>query len=476
MKFVKGKFLLYAVVVAGLSGLIFGLWRIMDSKKSLLQYEMKTVGAATVLFFKDTHLPYITYDLMFPKGGADFSSKPGIAAVTGDLLDQGAGGLSSEEIQTKLNSYGTGLSLGLGRQSSSLSLSGLSQHGDKLWELFKKIIAEPHLDTKELEVLKKQYAVSRLEKFNSPSAIAMEVWRKGIFANHPFGEPRGGTIHSFKEISLKEIKEFYEKQYKKSAPIFTVVGKYDETLKKNILSFFKEHFNSEKSASPPASVQTTEPGKTLLITREDMVQSELIAGYALPPYPTSTPKKALALKLANNIFGGPLLNSRLMSHLREKLGLAYGVNSGFSFNRKYGLFILDGATKTESTGLFLKEALTLLETFREKGITAEEFSESKSSLKGRFLKQMETMEDRANMFVYYHFQLGLKKTYLNDYMKQIDSISLDYTNQVVREFVFPDKLQIVIYGHPSVAAQLDKLNIPSPQVIPFKEYFAEELP
>lgn len=475
MKFVTGKVFLYAIV-GGLIGLIFGLWRIMDSKKSLLQYEMKRAGAATVLFFKDTHLPYITYDLMFPKGGADFSSKPGMASVTGDLMDQGAGGLSSEELQNKLNSYGTGLSLGLGRQSCSLSLSGLSQHGDSLWDLFKKIITEPHLDSKELEVLKKQYAVSRLEKFNSPSAIAMEVWRKGIFTNHPFGEPRGGTIPSIKKISLQDIKTFYKEQYRESAPVFTVVGKYNETLKKDILSFFKEHFNSEEPVSPSASVQIKKSGQTLLITREDLVQSELIAGYALPPYPSSTPKKALALKLANNIFGGPLLSSRLMSHLREKMGLAYGVNSSFSFNKIYGLFILDGATKTESTGQFLKEALNLLEEFRKKGITEEELSESKSSLKGRFLRQMETMEDRAGMFVYYHFQLGLKKTYLDNYMKQVDAISLDYTNEIIKEFVFPNRLQILIYGHPSVADQLDKLDIPSPQVIPFKEYFAEELP
>ncbi|MCY4513478.1 MAG: pitrilysin family protein [Bdellovibrionales bacterium] len=447
----------------------------MDSKNSLFQYELQKAGQATVLFFKDDKLPYIRYDLLFLKGGADFSSKPGLASITSHLLDQGAGGLSSEEIQEKLNSYGVELSLDLERQNCFLSLSGLSQHKENLWELFKKIIAEPHFDLKELEVLKKQYSISRMEKFNSPSSIAIEVWRKEIFPKHPYGEPKSGTLPSLKEISLEEVKKFYQKQYKESAPVFIVVGQYDEALKTDILSFLKKHFNTDKLSASHSPVTTEKTGKTLLITRKDLVQSELIAGYALPPYPTTHPEKILALNLANNIFGGSF-NSKLVLHLREERGLAYSVTSSFTFNRKYGFFILDGATKTQSTGYFLKEALALLQSFKEKGLTEKELSDSKNSLKGQFLRQMETMEYKARMFVYYHFQLGLKKDYLSNYLKLIDSISLKEVNQVIKEYTFPDKLHIVIYGHPSVEEQLKNLEIPALQVIPFKERFAGELP
>ena len=448
----------------------------MNSRNPLLQYEIRNAGKATVLFFKDEKLPYISYELLFLTGGADFSPKPGIAAVTGDLLDQGAGGCNSEDLQSELNSYGVDLSFGLGRQSCSLSLSGLSQHKKPLWELLKKIIIEPHFDFKEFEVLKKQYATGRLEKFNNPSSIAMEIWRKGIFPNHPFGASRSGTLLSLKEISLEEVKTFYRKQYKESRPVFTVVGQYNEEVKKNILSFFKKHFASVTPSSTNTSDLTTTSGKTVLITRPDLVQSELIAGYRLPPYPSSHPKQMIALKLANNIFGGPLLNSRLMLQLREKMGLAYSVNSSFSFNRKYGLFILNGATKTKSTSKFLKEALALLKTFKEQGMSETELSDSKNFLKGWFLKQMETMENRAGMFVHCHFQLGLKKNYLDNYLALIDSISLKDTSQAIKKYLFPDRLHTIIYGHPSVAEQLEGLDIPSPQIIPFKTYFAKELP
>ena len=494
MRFATKKRVLYAVAFVGTAGLLFGLWRTMGYRDSLLQYEMKVAGDARVLFFRDTQLPYITYDLLFLEGGADFSPRPGVSALTGNLLDQGAGDLNSEEIQSRLNFHGTGLSIGLGRQSCSLSLSGLSRHGTVLWGLFKKIIAQPHFSPKELEMLRKQYIVSRLEKFNSPSAMAMEVWRKTVFPDHPFGAPRSGVIPSLKKVSLKEIKTFYREQYRESAPVFTVIGQYDETLKKDILSFFKEHFNTGKTTRPPDggkegteppppsySLQAVpapfkDPGKPILLTREDLVQSELIAGYTLPPYPSSDPKKATALKLANHVFGGQSLNSRLMLTLREQMGLAYDINSAFSFNKRYGLFVLNGATKTASTGKFLKETLTLLRDFREKGITEKELSEAKNSLKGRFLRQMETMEDRAGMFVYYHFQLGLKKNRLDTYVRQIDSISRKYANQVIEEYVFPKKLQILIYGHPSVADLWEGLSFPAPQIIPFKEYFKEELP
>ena len=54
-----------------------------------------------ILFFEDHSLPYIRYSFLSLKGGVDFTAleKSGLSALTGYLLNQGAGGLSSEEIQ-----------------------------------------------------------------------------------------------------------------------------------------------------------------------------------------------------------------------------------------------------------------------------------------------------------------------------------------------------------------------------------------
>ena len=453
-----------------LVGVVFGFW-MMFSKDSVLNYELERAGGADVLFFADPQLPYITYSLLFLEGGADFGSKAGVSALTGALLDQGAGGLESEEIQSQLNFYGTDLKFSLGRQGASLSLSGLSRHRTELWQLLKKIISDPHFDSKEFAVLKKQYRESRLEDFSNPSFVAEEVWRRETLSG-PFGAPRDGTLSSLKSISLEDIKNFYREKYQSASPVMTVVGHYDEELKKDILSFFEGEFPSTgKRHKPAPELMGNSSAETLFVTRKDLVQSEMILGHPLVPYPASEPQKAIALSLAGNILGGGL-GSRLMLNLRERLGLTYSVSSSFSFNEKYGLFVVEGATQTESTALFLEKALELLKAFWKDGVTEQELSSAKNHLKGRFLRNMETVENRADLFVYYHFQLGLKRNYMDTYISQMDSVSLNDVNRVIREFIRPDQLKTVIYGHPSAFDG----KTPVSKQVSFEEYFAKELP
>ena len=133
MKRLKRKTALVLFIFLILGGLVlyFSL-----SQLAFKDYqEIQTDSGLKILFLKDKSLPFIQYKALFPKAGADYDGEgqSGLASLTAFLIEQGAGGLSSTELQEELNQLGTGLDIRVGRQTAALALSGLSWHGLKLW-------------------------------------------------------------------------------------------------------------------------------------------------------------------------------------------------------------------------------------------------------------------------------------------------------------------------------------------------------
>ena len=166
--------------------ILVGVFSLNFFKKDYDYKRYETKSGIKIFSTKDESLPFIKYDVYFPQAGSDYSfeDKSGLAALTAYLLDQGAGGLSSEQIQEELNLLGTELDISLERQTVQLSLSGLSWHKDKLFDLFKKIVISPHFKEKELEILRQQFLTRRKRSLDRPSFAANAFMRKSLFKRY----------------------------------------------------------------------------------------------------------------------------------------------------------------------------------------------------------------------------------------------------------------------------------------------------
>ncbi len=450
--------------------------------------EISTASGLKAVFAHDKRLPYISFSLYFPRAGADydFPDRSGLAFLTAELLAQGAGRLSSEEIQEQLNYYGTALGTYPQRQWTEISLSGLSWHAEELWDLFEKIISQPNMDAGELELLRANALKDRLHSLDDPDFAAWEAWRRRVFNGYgSAAEPLEGTSASLKNISMEDIRRFHNDRYNNGAPVLAVAGQFDKSLKRRALSFLEEGFKGPNAKKPAPLALNPEPAFVFL-SKADQVQSQVIAGWPLFPFPSENPEELQAMNLANVILGGgELMETRLMKKLREEMGLTYGVYSSLSLGPAYGMFTASGATKASSTGAFLEAALKVLMEYREKGASPRELAMAKASLKSRYLKQTETPEGRLEKFIRYAHYLGAEPSFLENYIKTLESVSLEDINRAVKKIIrlkSPLKeaggLQILIYGNPKVKPQLEavqkKLGLPEVRETGFKEYFSEK--
>ena len=454
----------------------------------------QTKSSLKVFSIKDESLPFIRYDMYLPTAGPDYSfeGKSGLAALTAFLLDQGAGGLSSEQVQEELNQLGTELDISLGRQTLQISLSGLSWHKEKLFDLFKKIVTSPHLKEKELEILKEQFLTKRIRSLDRPSFVAGDFMKRTLFKGM-VGESSNGNLISLSKINLEDIKSFYKSQYKEGNPLFSLTGNFDSSFEKEFYNFVNESFSYQEKEAIKKPELASNKSQFQFLTREGLVQAEVRLSYFLFSFPKEDFKSVLSLRLANFILGGGM-SSRLYEELREKRGLTYSVYSSASLGLAYGLFTVSGSTKNSSVREFIEQTLLNLEKIKQEGVSQEELDQAKNQLRVNHLKNIESPEDNLYQIIYYTEYLGLNPKTLKQYLEILDSISLEEVNAIFDKFILShqsdrlkdmanpkennDKahLQVLVYGDPSIQFQLEGIEgLPPLETLSFEEDFKEEL-
>ncbi|MDE0092670.1 MAG: pitrilysin family protein [Oligoflexia bacterium] len=438
--------------------------------------EVQVESGLKVLFLEDDSLPFIQFGVFFPKAGSDydFEGKNGLAQLTAYLLDQGAGGLSSETLQEELNQLGTELTIGVGRQTAHFSISGLSWHQKKLYDLFTKILTSPHFESSEMEILRRQFIDRRIKSLDQADFVADLLLRKMLFQGS-VGESSNGNLMSLSKVNLEDIKIFYKKHYVGGNPIFVIVGDFDKNFKKEFSDFVNENFSYHEQSIDSVSIHDLQSQITL-VTNDNLVQAEIRLAYSLFPFPVQNPRQFLIFQLANSILGSGEMTSRLFDGLREKRGLTYGVYSSVNLGKLYGFFDISGATKTASVRELLEQTLLILEKFKQEGVSLKELNMAKETVKIRHLRRIETPEYRLYRQVYYNYYLDLDSGFLDHYLKTIDDISLEEVNLGIKEFILSKPLQVVIYGHSYIQTQLEELkNFSKIRTVSFKDYFKEEL-
>jgi zinc protease len=158
-----------------------------------------------------------------------------------------------------------------------------------------------------------------------------------------------------------------------------------------------------------------------------------------------------ALSLGNQILGGGSFGTRLMSEVREKRGLTYGIYSGFTPMQVPGPFTISLQTRAEQSEGTLKLVQDVLRGYLQEGPTQQELDAAKRELAGSF--PLSTASNagivaQLGAIGFYHLPL----TWLEDFMQRSQDLSVEQVKAAFNKHLDADKLVIVTVG-PTVAQQ-----------------------
>jgi zinc protease len=379
------------------------------------------------------------------RSGADHDTleTAGLASITADMLDEGAGTRDAIRLAEDVGLLGGSMGTGADWDASYISLDVLSRNQDAGAEIFADVTARATLPEDGLERVRAERLNEILQQRNEPSAIAGKRFANLLYGTGAYGNSVAGNAESVAKITIDDVRRFYEQHYIPNQSSIVVSGDVDSEHVVNLLTNVFENWTPKPEPPRPAvTPRPVDASRIFVVDRPQAVQSEIRVGHLGVARST---EDYFPLSVMNAIFGG-VFNSRINLNLREKHGYTYGARSQFAFRRQTGPFVIAAPVRNEVTRESVTQIIEELRRIRTGDLEDREFEDTKNYLIGVFPAMVQTASDIASRLVDMELY-GLPEDYFDRYRENIANVSKEDIVRVARKYLDPDRVLIVIVGN-----------------------------
>jgi len=391
--------------------------------------------------------PVIDFNMLLDAGFAsDQFSKPGVAGLSMDMLDEGTKSMTTFEISDRLSLLGANLSADSNLDCSYITLSSLKENVDDSLDVFADIILNPSFPEENFQRLKKQgIADIEMEKAE-PVKIGLRLFPELLYGkDHIYSLPftGSGTKASISSLDVNDLKKFHTNWFKPNNACLVIVG--DTTMEEilpKIDSLFKEWQPGKVPEKKITKAINQKKSTIYLVERPEAKQSTIFAVHLSPPkvYPDE-----FAIQLMNEVLGGSYL-SRINMNLREAKHWSYGANSQIIDTRGQRPFIVVASVQTDKTMESMIEIQKeIKEILGSNPPSSEEIARAKDkktlTLPGRFETSYEVSRVINEMVRYY-----LPDDFWVTYFDNIQDIKASQINDAAMDFLKPEEIIWIVVG------------------------------
>ncbi|MDX9707110.1 MAG: pitrilysin family protein [Azospira sp.] len=396
-------------------------------------------SGARVYFVESRTLPIIDVQVDFPAGAAaDPADTAGLAQLTRDLMDLGAGGMDENEVATKLADIGARLSGGADSDRASVGLRTLAEpkKRDAAFAILRAVLAEPRFDARVFERERARTVAALSESLTRPDTIASRAFWSALYGNHPYGQLT--TVESLGRIGVGDLAAFHAARYTARSAVVTIVGDLDRAGAEALAEQLTGALPAGEAPAPLPVAALPPAGDVRL--PHPAAQAHIRLG--LPALKRGDPDFH-ALTVGNYSLGGGGFVSRLVKEVRDKRGFAYSVYSYFAPMRERGPFQIGLQTRREQAGEALDVARDELLRFLAEGPSEDELAAAKANLIGSFPLRLDSNRkilDNVAAIAFY----GLPLDYLDTYAEKIRQVTVADVRAAFARHVRPENLVTVV--------------------------------
>src|SRR5205085_11371026 len=170
-------------------------------------------------------VPLIALLALVPVGASsDPADRHGLAAITGDMLDEGAGDRSALEVHEALGRIGAQLDLEVGHDATVLALTTLERHVGRGLELIRDMLVRPRFEQREFDRVRDLRLNRLLQLKDMPPALADRAFTQLLYRNHPYGHLPIGSEGSLRAMTVREIAAFHRRVFSPARATLIAVG------------------------------------------------------------------------------------------------------------------------------------------------------------------------------------------------------------------------------------------------------------
>ncbi|WP_296249225.1 M16 family metallopeptidase [Pseudomonas sp. UBA4194] len=424
----------------------------LDSKapghRSLDIQSWKTAEGAKVMFVAAPELPMFDLRLTFAAGSSQDQNHPGIALLTNAMLNEGVAGKDVEAIAQGFEGLGADFGNGAYRDMAVASLRSLSapEKRTPALQLFADVVGKPTFPADSLARIKNQLLAGFEYQKQNPGKLASNELFERLYGNHPYAHPSEGDAKSLQGLNLAQLRAFHQRAYAAGNAVIAIVGDLSRGEAEQMAAQVSAALPKGPAVARLAQPQAPKAGLSHIDFPSKQTQI-LLAELGID----RTDPDFAALSMGNQILGGGSFGTRLMSEVREKRGLTYGVYSGFTPMQVRGPFMINLQTRAELSEGTLKLVQDILRDYLKTGPTQAELDNAKREQAGSF-----PLSNASNASIV--GQLGaigfydLPLSWMEDFMQQSQALTVEQVKAAMNKHLDADKLVIVTAG-PKVAQQ-----------------------
>lgn len=405
--------------------------------------EVVSPGGITAWLVEDHSIPFTALELRFRGGTSlDAPGKRGSVYLMSGLIEEGAAELDARAYARKLESLAASFTYDAGSDSMAVSARFLTENRDQVVDLLYDTLHKTRFDQDAIDRVRAQVISGLRSDEKDPGDIAGKTFRKMAYGDHPYGTDGKGTIESVSALTRDDILAAKAAVFARDRMYVGAVGditaeELGVLLDRLLLDF------PETGAPIPGKADVTIGGGVTVVPF-DTPQSVAIFGQRGIDRDDDD---FFAAYVMNNILGGGSFESRLMTEVREKRGLTYGVYSYLVPRDLAAVYMGNVASANDRIAESIAVIRDEWTRMRTEGVTEKELNDSKTYLTGAYPLRFDGNGQIASIMVGMQMQ-GLPIDYIATRNDKVNAVTLEDANRVAQELLDPENLHFVVVGMP----------------------------
>jgi predicted Zn-dependent peptidase len=369
----------------------------------------------------------------------ELSGEAGVAHFIEHCLFKGTKKRKTFHILNRLERVGGDLNAYTTKEETWISASFLERDLDRAIELVSDISFNSTFPEKEIAKEQEVILDEIASVLDNPSDVIFDEFEERLFGTHPLGRTILGTQESVNNLGKLQINSFVDRYYCPDQMVFASVGSTPiSKLKKLCEQYLGYEIGrvSKLNRLVPNAIPIFEER----VEQDTHQVHHLLGGITAG---ANHPDK-LPLTLLANYLGGPAMNCRLSLNIREKYGMAYHIEAGYTPYQDCGVFSVyfgtDRRHHDKVEALVDKELMLLCNN----KLGVRQLHDAKTQLIGQIALSQDSgpamMTGLAKSFLLYN-----KVQPLDEFFKSIEKISSDDLLRVANQFIKPDLLSRLVY-------------------------------
>ncbi|MGR3702544.1 MAG: M16 family metallopeptidase [Paracoccaceae bacterium] len=405
--------------------------------------EVTSPGGITAWLVEDHTIPFTALEIRF-RGGASVepADKRGATNLMTALLEEGAGDMDARAFARARDGLAASFRYGVSDDALSVSAQFLTENRDAAVDLLRQSLMQPRFDAEAIERVRAQVLSGLRSDEKDPQSIATRRFDALVFGDHPYATSLDGTVETVTALTRDDLLAAHAATMARDRIHVSAVGDITATELGALLASLLGELPAT-GASMPGPADPAFPGGVTVV---DFPTPQSVVLFGQPGVAQEDPDFFAAFIL-DHILGGGGFESRLMTEVREKRGLTYGIYTYLADRDHAQTWGGSVASANDRVAEAVEVIRAEWARLQAEGVTAAELENAKTYLTGAYPLRFDGNGTIANIIVGMQMR-GFPIDYAATRNDKVNAVTLADVNRVAREVLDPAALSFVVVGQP----------------------------